>query len=253
VALLEVDRVSLRFGGLAALDDVSLTADAGRVSGLIGPNGAGKTTLFNVVCGLQPTRTGRVRLDGRDASRLAPHKRARLGLARTFQRLEIFRSLSVRENVLVAAEIHRRWSGGREDPGAVADEVLDRLTLTEIGGALVDVLPIGLARVVEVARALATRPRLLLLDEPSSGLDPAETAWLGRLLQSLAGDGLGVLLVEHDVDLVMHTSDHVDVLEFGKIIASGAPSDVRGDRAVQEAYLGTANRVSNASGAGDGV
>ena len=258
MALLEVDRVSVAFGGLAALDEVSLAADAGRVTGLIGPNGAGKTTLFNVVCGLQPARRGRVVIDGRDASRLPPHRRARLGLARTFQRLEIFRSLSVRENVLVAAEIHRRWSGGDEDPVTVTDEVLERLTLTEIGGALVDVLPIGLARVVEVARALATRPRLLLLDEPSSGLDPAETGWLGGLLQGLAGDGLGVLLVEHDVELVMQTSDHVDVLEFGKIIASGTPAEVRGDRAVQEAYLGTGAHASSAhssrsGGAGDGV
>lgn len=237
--LLEVDRVSVRFGGLMALDDVSLTADAGRVTGLIGPNGAGKTTLFNAVCGLQPVRSGRVRLDGADMTRLSPHRRARRGLARTFQRLEIFGSLSVRENVLVAAEIHRRWSGGKEHPEAVTDEVLDRLALRDLGGALVDVLPLGIARVIEVARALATRPRVLLLDEPSSGLDPAETAWLGRILERMAADGLAVVLVEHDVGLVMQTSARIYALEFGRIIATGTPDEVRANEAVQAAYLGS--------------
>lgn len=249
--LLEVDGVSVRFGGLMALADVSLVADADQVTGLIGPNGAGKTTLFNTVCGLQPARGGRVLLDGRDVTRLSPHKRARRGLARTFQRLEIFGSLSVRENVLVAAEIHRRWSGGSEDPEAVTDEILDRLTLRDIGGALVDVLPIGMARVIEMARALATRPRVLLLDEPSSGLDPAETAWLGRLLVSLAADGLAVVLVEHDVGLVMQTSSHIYALEFGRIIASGTPEEVRQNQAVQAAYLGsTFANASSESGSG---
>jgi len=239
VPLLDVDSVSVRFGGLMALDDVSLVAEADQVTGLIGPNGAGKTTLFNTVCGLQPARSGRVRLDGKDVTRLSPHKRARRGLARTFQRLEIFGSLSVRENVLVAAEIHRRWSGGNEEPAAVTDEILDRLALRDIGDALVDVLPIGMARVIEVARALATRPRVLLLDEPSSGLDPAETAWLGQLLVSLAADGLAVVLVEHDVGLVMQTSTLIYALEFGRIIASGTPEAVRRDEAVQAAYLGS--------------
>ncbi len=250
MSLLEVDSISVRFGGLMALSDVSLHADADRVTGLIGPNGAGKTTLFNTVCGLQPARTGRVRLDGKDVTRLAPHKRARRGLARTFQRLEIFGSLSVRENVLVAAEIHRRWSGGHEQPEAVTDEILDRLALRDIGGALVDVLPLGMARVIEVARALATRPRVLLLDEPSSGLDPAETAWLGRLLVGLAADGLAVVLVEHDVGLVMQTSAQIYALEFGRIIAGGPPEEVRRNEDVQAAYLGST--FANTSGGGPG-
>jgi branched-chain amino acid transport system ATP-binding protein len=251
VPLLEVDSVSVRFGGLMALSEVSLAAEADRVTGLIGPNGAGKTTLFNTVCGLQPARSGRVRLDGKDVTRLSPHKRARRGLARTFQRLEIFGSLSVRENVLVAAEIHRRWSGGDEEPTAVTDEILDRLALRDIGDALVDVLPIGMARVIEVARALATRPRVLLLDEPSSGLDPAETAWLGRLLVSLASDGLAVVLVEHDVGLVMQTSAFIYALEFGRIIAGGTPDEVRQDAAVQAAYLGST--FATAGGGSGGV
>jgi branched-chain amino acid transport system ATP-binding protein len=237
--LLEVDDVSVRFGGLMALSEVSFAAEADQVTGLIGPNGAGKTTLFNTICGLQPARSGRVRLDGVDISRLSPHKRARRGLARTFQRLEIFGSLSVRENILVAAEIHRRWSGGNENPETVTDEILERLALGEIGGALVDVLPIGMARVIEVARALATRPRVLLLDEPSSGLDPAETAWLGGLLERLAADGLAVVLVEHDVGLVMQTSAKIYALEFGRVIAAGTPDEVRNDGAVQAAYLGS--------------
>jgi branched-chain amino acid transport system ATP-binding protein len=251
VALLEVERVSVRFGGLMALSEVSFAAEADRVTGLIGPNGAGKTTLFNTVCGLLPARSGRVRLDGTDITRVSPHKRARRGLARTFQRLEIFGSLSVRENILVAAEIHRRWSGGNESPEAVTDEILDRLALGEIGGALVDVLPIGMARVIEVARALATRPRVLLLDEPSSGLDPAETAWLGGLLERLAADGLAVVLVEHDVGLVMQTSAQIYALEFGRIIAAGTPEEVRSNAAVQAAYLGST--FATTGGAGDGV
>jgi branched-chain amino acid transport system ATP-binding protein len=239
MALLDVDRVSVRFGGLIAVDEVSLEVEERRVTGLIGPNGAGKTTLFNVICGLQSTRGGRVRLDGKDVTRLAPHKRARRGIARTFQRLEIFGSLSVRENVLVAAEIHHRWARDDERPAAVADEILDRLTLRDIGDALVDVLPIGLSRLVEVGRALATRPRVLLLDEPSSGLDPAETKWLGGILGGLAADGLAVVLVEHDVGLVMQTCARIYALEFGRIIASGTPVEVRSNPAVQEAYLGT--------------
>jgi branched-chain amino acid transport system ATP-binding protein len=239
MALLDVDRVSVRFGGLIAVDEVSLEVEERRVTGLIGPNGAGKTTLFNVICGLQSTRGGRVRLDGKDVTRLAPHKRARRGIARTFQRLEIFGSLSVRENVLVAAEIHHRWARDDERPARVADEILDRLTLRDIGDALVDVLPIGLSRLVEVGRALATRPRVLLLDEPSSGLDPAETEWLGGILGGLTADGLGVVLVEHDVGLVMQTCARIYALEFGRIIASGTPVEVRSNPAVQEAYLGT--------------
>jgi branched-chain amino acid transport system ATP-binding protein len=252
VPLLEVDSVSVRFGGLMALAEVSFEADADRVTGLIGPNGAGKTTLFNAICGLQPIRSGRVRLDSADITRLSPHKRARRGLARTFQRLEIFGSLSVRENVLVAAEIHRRWSDSTDDPQAVADEILDRLTLRDIGDALVDVLPIGMARVVEVGRALATRPRVLLLDEPSSGLDPAETAWLGGVLEGLAADGLAVVLVEHDVGLVMQTSAQVYALEFGRIIASGTPDEVRGNEAVQAAYLGSTFAAATSESARSG-
>jgi len=243
VALLQVDAVSVRFGGLTAVDGATFSVDAGGVSGLIGPNGAGKTTLFNVITGLQPPTDGRVVLDGTDITRRRPHRRARLGLARTFQRLEVFGSLSARENVLVALEMRRRWNRTGGDLVAEADALLDRVGIAAVADRRVELLPTGTARLVEVARALATGPKLLLLDEPSSGLDEAETDALGRLLRELATSGLGVLLVEHDMPLVMETCSHIAVLDFGRIIASGAPSAIRDDPAVQRAYLGDARPV----------
>ena len=236
--LLEVSGVDVRFGGLQALGDVDLSVDAGRVTGLIGPNGAGKTTLFNVICGLQEPHAGRVALDGRDISRVKAHGRARLGIARTFQRLEVFGSLTARENVLVAAEVRRRWSRDRSNPGAAADEILDVVGLTAVADEQVDAMPTGLARLVELGRALATRPRVLLLDEPSSGLDESESDDFGRLLTRLAADGLAVLLVEHDVELVMQVCSRIFVLDFGRILASGTPSDIQHNEAVRAAYLG---------------
>jgi len=243
VALLQVENVSVRFGGLTAVDGATFSVDAGGVSGLIGPNGAGKTTLFNVITGLQPPTDGRVVLDGTDITRRRPHRRARLGLARTFQRLEVFGSLSARENVLVALEMRRRWNRTGGDLVAEADALLDRVGIAAVADRRVELLPTGTARLVEVARALATGPKLLLLDEPSSGLDEAETDALGRLLRELAASGLGVLLVEHDMPLVMETCSHIAVLDFGRIIAGGAPSAIRDDPAVQRAYLGDARPV----------
>jgi branched-chain amino acid transport system ATP-binding protein len=213
--LLQTERVSVRFGGVAALTDVELSADAGHVTGLIGPNGAGKTTLFNVITGLQEPTAGCVLVDGRDVTTTSTHRRARMGLARTFQRLEVFGSLTVRENVLVAAEIRRRWSRDRADTKAVVEELLERVGLIDKAEARVDSLPTGQARLVELARALATRPRVLLLDEPGSGLDTQETAAFAHLLRGLATDGLAVLLVEHDVELVMSVCARIHVLDFG--------------------------------------
>ncbi|MGH9050103.1 MAG: ATP-binding cassette domain-containing protein [Acidimicrobiia bacterium] len=239
MTLLEAVDVSVRFGGLHALDDVTLDVDTGHVTGLIGPNGAGKTTLFNVVTGLQPPQAGRVLLDGKDISAAKPHRRARLGIGRTFQRLETFGTLSTRENVLVAAEMRRGWSherGSSLDLGIA--EIIARVGLRDVADERVDQLPTGMARLVELARALASRPRVLLLDEPSSGLNEMETATLGRLLRELAGDGLGVLLVEHDMSFVMSTCAHIHVLDFGRVIAVGAPADVQADPAVRNAYLG---------------
>jgi branched-chain amino acid transport system ATP-binding protein len=236
--VLQADDISVSFGGVQALGGVSLDAPAGVVTGLIGPNGAGKTTMFNVVTGFQRPNRGQVRLRDRDITRLRPHTRARLGLGRTFQRLELFGSLSVRENILVGIEASR----GRADRGGnrrrVADEVLERVGLSAVADRQADTLSTGQARLVELGRALATQPTVLLLDEPSSGLDQGETDALGRLLSRLAGEGMAVLLVEHDVELVMRACSRVHVLDFGTIIAVGSASEVQADPRVQLAYLG---------------
>lgn len=236
--MLEVDRVNVRFGGLQALKDVSLDAGPGQVTGLIGPNGAGKTTLFNVICGYQAPTSGQVRLEGRDISGLAPHRRARLGIARTFQRLETFGSMSARDNIRVAAEVRRRHRRDGADIEAMTDDILRLVGVVHVAGEQVDSLPTGLARLVELGRALATRPRLLLLDEPSSGLDENESEDFGRLLLRLAEGGTGILLVEHDIDLVMAVCNRIFVLDFGSILASGAPSEIQRNEAVRAAYLG---------------
>jgi branched-chain amino acid transport system ATP-binding protein len=239
VAQLEVAGAEVRFGGVHALRGVDLVVDAGMVTGLIGPNGAGKTTLFNAICGLQSLQAGRISLDGASMEHLRPHKRARLGIARTFQRLEVFGSLSVRENVLAAAEIRRRWSHDRtRSAAAVADGVLARVGLAPLADRAADTLPTGQARLLELARALATQPKLLLLDEPSSGLSDAESDELGDLLGLLAGGGMGVLLVEHDMGLVMRICARINVLDFGAILMMGPPSAVQADERVQAAYLG---------------
>jgi branched-chain amino acid transport system ATP-binding protein len=253
--VLQVEEVSVNFGGVQALGGVSLDASKGCVTGLIGPNGAGKTTLFNVVTGFQRPSRGRVRMDSRDVTRLRPHARARFGLGRTFQRLELFGSLSARENILVAAESCGSRNDHHTHVRRLADEVLERVGLRSVADRQADTLPTGLARLVELGRALATRPRLLLLDEPSSGLDHSETEALGRLLTGLADEGMAVLLVEHDVELVMRVCTRVHVLDFGQIIAVGRPDEVQGDPSVQLAYLGAeagADRPKNDSAAGAG-
>ena len=239
MALLEVEQVTVTFGGVRALDQVDLDVDAGSVTGLIGPNGAGKTTLFNVICGLQAHASGHVRLDDHDLARVAPHRRARRGIARTFQRLEIFGSMSARDNIRVAADVHRRWDRSAPPPGEITERILDRVGLRSVADDRVDTLPTGHARLVEVGRALATQPRVLLLDEPSSGLDEEETDSFADLLRSLAADGMATLLVEHDIELVMKVCARIHVLDFGRTIAVGSPAEVQQDHAVQEAYLGT--------------
>jgi branched-chain amino acid transport system ATP-binding protein len=242
--LLEIEEVSVQFGGLLAVDDASISVPSGCVTGLIGPNGAGKTTLFNVITGLQAPSGGRVLLDEADITRRRPYRRARLGIARTFQRLEAFGSLTARENVLVALEMRRRWATSRYDCAKIADELLDRVGITRVADTRVEALPTGSARLVELARALATDPKVLLLDEPSSGLDEQETDALGVLLHQLTADGLGVLLVEHDMPLVMEACTHISVLDFGRIIARGTPAQIQADPSVQRAYLGTAKSAS---------
>jgi ABC-type branched-subunit amino acid transport system ATPase component len=239
MALLQVTDVSVRFGGLQALNAISLDVETGYVTGLIGPNGAGKTTLFNVVTGLQPPASGRVVVDGTDITYAKPHRRARVGMSRTFQRLETFGTLSVRDNVLVAAEMRHAWAHEKFDPREVAEQLIDRIGLRAVAEERVDRLPTGMARLVEVARALAAQPRLLLLDEPSAGLNERETNELGTLLRSLAQGGLAILLVEHDMSFVMGTCSRIHVLDFGEIIAVGTPAEVQADSAVRAAYLGT--------------
>jgi branched-chain amino acid transport system ATP-binding protein len=239
MALLEVSGVTVQFGGVIAVNDASLSVEGGTITGLIGPNGAGKTTLFNVITGLQPPTRGRVRFRNHDVTRSSPNARAKAGMGRTFQRLEAFGSLTVRENVQVARDIHsgvRGWFGRSHD--TVVDQLIDRVGLTDYAAQRADSVPTGVARLLEMARALAIEPRLLLLDEPSSGLDEAETEAFGHLLRDLAADGRAILLVEHDMDLVMTVCDLIHVLEFGKVIATGRPEDIRADRTVQAAYLG---------------
>ncbi len=238
--MLRVEGVAVRFGGVHALRGVDLAVERGSLVGLIGPNGAGKTTLFNVVTGMERPTAGRVQLDGRDVTRLSPHRRARLGLGRTFQRIEVFSSLTVRENVMAAAEARRSWAKDEHDPAGTAARVLERVGLSHVADERVEGLSTGLLRLVEVARGLASRPALLLLDEPGSGLDTNESEQLGDLLLELVEEGTGILLVEHDVDLVMRVCQRIYVLDFGEIIASGTPAEVRAHPAVQAAYLGAA-------------
>jgi branched-chain amino acid transport system ATP-binding protein len=235
---LYVDRVSVRFGGVQAVSSATIAALRGQVTGLIGPNGAGKTTTFNVITGLEQPTEGAVWLGGEDVSKLSPYRRARRGLARTFQRLEVFGTLTARDNILAAAEFRRSWSKDGSNPRSVADHLIDRVGLTHVQHERVDMLPTGLARLVELGRGLATQPKVLLLDEPGSGLDIAESEALGDLLIELAQEGIAVLVVEHDVDLVMRVCNRIHVLDFGRIISVGVPKVVQADKVVQAAYLG---------------
>ena len=239
MALLECRGVGMRFGGAVALYNVDVSARAGAITGLIGPNGAGKTTLFNCITGLLQPTSGTIELEGREITGLAPFKRARWGVARTFQRLELFTSLSVRENIRVAGDIRNRWArGARVDPRAETDHVLQLLGLTALADRDVAEIPTGMARRVEMGRALMTRPKILLLDEPASGQDERETEEFGELLLHLCDEGTAILLVEHDVSLVMKVCSLIQVLDFGSIIAAGTPAEIQNDQAVLDAYLG---------------
>ena len=233
---LVVSDVVVTFGGKRALNGAGLTAPLGQVTGLIGPNGAGKSTLFDVICGLRKPDAGRVRVDGRDVTKAGPASRARHGMARTFQRLELFGRLTVRENLMVAAEL----GTDRKHAAAVVDKTLARLGLTDIADRPADGLSTGTGRLVEAGRALAARPKYLLLDEPAAGLDVTETRAFAGLLRALAADGTAIVLVEHDMSLVMDMCDQVYVLDLGTIICSGPPDFVQRDERVLAAYLGAA-------------
>ncbi|GAA2012139.1 ABC transporter ATP-binding protein [Catenulispora yoronensis] len=240
---LEVQDVTVRFGGVTAVNEATISADGGQITALIGPNGAGKTTLFNVITGLQRPTAGRVFLNGNDITHTPTHRRARVGVARTFQRLEAFGSLTVEENVRVAADAVRKKAGktvrGRQrDSAAVTRELIRKIGLEPYAEVRADAVPTGVARLVELARALAIDPALLLLDEPSSGLSEAETEAFGELLRELAGQGRAVVIVEHDMALIMRVSDRIHVLDRGVVIASGTPGVVQTDPVVRRAYLG---------------
>jgi len=238
--LLETQGVTVAFGGNVVLSDVSIGIEPGMVTGLIGPNGAGKTTLFNSITGMQTISGGRIHFDGQDITKLDPGKCARLGMARTFQRLELFLSLSVRDNVRVAGDIVRANTRSQIDVEAETDRILELTGLTDVASADVAEIPTGRARVVEVARALMTRPRLLLLDEPASGQTEQESEQFVELLRGLVSrNDLAVCLVEHDLPLVMGLCSTIHVLDQGRVIASGTPAEVQASPEVIAAYIGS--------------
>ncbi len=257
--ILAAERVSVQFGGLSALTNVSLRVPPGQIVGLIGPNGAGKTTMFNVLTGLQSTRSGRVDFEGNDISRWAPHRRGRAGIARTFQRLALFTRMTVHDNLVASWESSHPGGvlgRGRAERRRRVEEVMDLLELWPLADRMAGELSTGQGRKVELGRALCTDPRVLLLDEPGSGLDAKETATFSRVLRSVVsgtawGGGAShllerslppaILLVEHDMALVMDVCCELTVLDFGKVIAHGTPDEIRRDELVRAAYLGDAS------------
>ena len=245
MTLLEVTDLTVKHGGLVALDAVSLAVEAGGIVGLIGPNGAGKTTFIDTLTGFTPAARGHVSFAGADITRAAPHARSRAGLVRTFQSLELFDDLSVRDNLLVAAHTPTRWSTftdtlwPKPHDSTETRRVLELLELGDVAERLPTELSNGQRHVVALGRALVSSPRLVLLDEPAAGLDTGETETLAELLRRLPATGTTVLLVDHDMALIMGVCDTVHVLDFGRLVASGTPAEVRADPTVIAAYLGT--------------
>jgi branched-chain amino acid transport system ATP-binding protein len=253
-AVLEASKITVSFGSVQALVDVDLDVPAGKLVGLIGPNGAGKTTFIDAVTGFVPA-SGTVLLGGRDISAAPPHVRAQLGLARTWQTIELFDDLSVEENCVVAS---RRPStrgslgqivlGRRQQSRAAVDAAIRILELEEFSGRMPSELPQGKRKLVGVARALAGQSKLILLDEPASGLDTQESLDLGRRLRRVVDEGVSMLLVDHDMALVLNVCDYVYVIDFGRLLAQGAPAEVRTNEKVLAAYLGGVATVKEATG-----
>lgn len=249
-ALLEVDHVTLRFGGLTALDDVSFEIREGEILGLIGPNGAGKTTCFNVMTGVYRPTSGEVRFDNTPLTKMKRHRITKLGLARTFQNIRLFKSMTVLENVMVGTDAHSKvgfWDAllrtprhRRTEAASLerAKELLDLVGIKARHDELASNLSYGDQRRLEIARAMGTGPKLLCLDEPAAGFNPAEKVKLMELIRKVRDEGYTVLLIEHDMRLVMGVTDRIVVLEFGQKIAEGTPAEIRDNPAVIAAYLG---------------
>src|SRR3954471_6280823 len=249
-AILEVDDVTIRFGGVTALDQVSFDIKEGEILGLIGPNGAGKTTCFNVMTGVYQATSGQIRFDGQPLTKMKRFQITKLGMARTFQNIRLFKAMTALENVMVGADanskvgllnalfrtpLHRRTE---EEAEQLARELLEFVGVAGRAEELAQNLSYGDQRRLEIARAMATRPKLLCLDEPAAGFNPAEKARLMDLIRKVRDQGITVLLIEHDMRLVMGVSDRIVVLEFGRKIAEGSPSEIRDNPAVVAAYLG---------------
>jgi branched-chain amino acid transport system ATP-binding protein len=260
--MLEVKGLGIEFGGVRALDEVSFRTDPGRIVSVIGPNGAGKTTLFNLISGLYRPRTGRVLLDGMDVTGMPPHGLARRGLSRTFQNLQVFFQMSALENVMVGCHLHERKgvlahllglpSIARQNRLSrdAAMALLQEVGLEQHAAVPAGSMPYGALKRLEIARALALRPKALLLDEPAAGCNPSETAALDDIIRRIAESGVSVVLVEHDIGLVMNISHRIVVLNYGRKLAEGTPAEIQTNAAVIEAYLGANSRMEQGDAVG---